>query len=128
MSLLEDVQVLAKRHKKELKKFRKIFSDGILAEAEKVFAANPEAKYISWTQYIPGFNDGDTCEFTITDAELGDSKNAFEEGDGYWFDSEINDVLQKYEELTRYAFGVDVRIIIKRGSGKLKVVEYDCGY
>lgn len=29
------------------------------------FVKHPEVKTISWTQYVPTFNDGDPCEFTL---------------------------------------------------------------
>jgi len=31
------------------------------------FEKNPQFKAISWTQYIPSFNDGDPCTFTISE-------------------------------------------------------------
>jgi hypothetical protein len=33
-----------------------------------VFDANPHIAQIKWSQYIPAFNDGEPCEFTVTDA------------------------------------------------------------
>ena len=34
------------------------------------FVACPEIKTIKWTQYIPSFNDGDACEFTLNGPEF----------------------------------------------------------
>lgn len=31
------------------------------------FKENPNVGYITWTQYTPYFNDGDTCEFGVYD-------------------------------------------------------------
>lgn len=48
--------------KKELhKKSEQAFFEG----AKKIFESCPDLKSVSWTQYTPYFNDGDTCEFSV---------------------------------------------------------------
>lgn len=39
--------------------------EDLLPELEEVFAKGVVA--IKWNQYVPGWNDGDACEFTIND-------------------------------------------------------------
>lgn len=34
---------------------------------KEIFDFIPEVTYVTWTQYTPYFNDGDTCEFRVGD-------------------------------------------------------------
>ena len=39
--------------------------DAIHAAFKELFAARPEVLAVTWKQYTPYFNDGDTCEFSV---------------------------------------------------------------
>lgn len=64
-----------------------------LKEVFKLFwEKNPEVKSISWTQYAPYFNDGDSCEFSVNevyfsntdDPEEVDEDSLFEDETSIW--------------------------------------------
>jgi hypothetical protein len=49
----------------------KTFSKEAFTEAlAPFFAANPRVDSVTWTQYTPYFNDGDTCYFRVNEAYL----------------------------------------------------------
>lgn len=81
MSKIIDLKNSAKELKSRLAKIQEEFS----AEAEKTFTAvtaelfkeYPELKSITWRQYTPYFNDGETPEFGVGDFFL----NGFDEYD-----------------------------------------------
>ncbi len=64
MSALSDIKAI----KAEIEKLRaeaKTKVEAIFKEAAlELFTVYPNLKRISWTQYTPYFNDGDTCEFS----------------------------------------------------------------
>lgn len=63
--------------KEELKEYENIKKE-LTAQGEQVLKVTlrrvlrtyPEIEAISWTQYTPGFNDGDACEFTVGSVEV----------------------------------------------------------
>jgi len=67
---------------------------------DEFFEQVPEVKYISWCQWVPGFNDGDPCVFRMGDFNfiLADSLNEDDEpitvndllGESYPFDNNSN--------------------------------------
>ena len=63
----EHLQTIIARHAE----VRKAASDLLQSEFKKVivmfFTHCPEVNVIKWTQLIPYFNDGDTCEFEVYD-------------------------------------------------------------
>lgn len=80
----------------------------VLKEAfAEFFVKHPKVKMITWTQYTPYFNDGDTCEFRTGDfwmlSEEGmrrwdeDGGHA-EEYDIIWGDEDIETPLTKEEK------------------------------
>lgn len=58
--LLEERQELNKRFQE---KAQELFKE----TTKEFFAKNPAITAITWTQYTPYFNDGDTCEFSVGD-------------------------------------------------------------
>jgi len=61
--LVEDID---KKEKDILKDSEKLIKNSF----KEFFNKNPEAAFISWTQYSPYFNDGDACTFGVYDPEL----------------------------------------------------------
>lgn len=115
----------------------------------KFFETYPEVKTIYWGQYIPGFNDGDPCEFTLTDINFTSAE--YEEVDGPYFGDETeNDEYFNFErskggseQLTKdmdsfreFLYSIedhlesafDSNAFVRLHRGGTEVEEYDCGY
>lgn len=129
MSIIEQMQEITARHEKEWEDFKPTYIQGIREAANKVFEENPQYNYIVWVQYIPSFNDGDACEFSIGDAEAYETEEDFEEYNGDWkVTREVANIVGASYTLAEMAFGVHVKIIIQRGVEEFKIEDYDCGY
>ena len=67
---------------------KKVFKEAF----EEIFEKYPAIETVSWTQYTPHFNDGDTCEFSVnTDVDIN--------GEGEW-DSDQTFPKKMYNELS----------------------------
>src|SRR6476661_3962783 len=71
---MTDVNVILKDYNKiiaEVLEIRKEATEKIKTSLnglfKEFFANTPEIIYITWDQYTPYFNDGDTCEFSVHD-------------------------------------------------------------
>ncbi len=76
-SLLADLDKVAEA-RKELEKMQKS-ALGTIKQTLKNLASLPGVEGFRWSQYVPGFNDGDACEFTLNDLEIrlsGETKQA----------------------------------------------------
>lgn len=58
---LVEISVEAKRRVKEEA------MKAMNAPFQAFFSSHPDVKAIEWTQYTPGFNDGDPCQFGVRD-------------------------------------------------------------
>lgn len=118
----------------------------MLPELEEIFAKGVLA--IKWHQYVPGWNDGDACEFTIGDVRITsnpavveawtedryfdeDYDEAYIERSSHHPDGEIGKIstpigLAAYEYATRAEFGDNVEIVITPEA--TYTFDYDCGY
>jgi hypothetical protein len=135
---------IAEKQKAILEETRGLFSGG----CKDIFIANPGLVSFSWTQYTPGFNDGDPCEFsTNTDYpavlfKIGDENVEFDENSGEGDPDEypehkeaivaaqtaVSEFLgifgdSEYEAI----FGDNVKVTVT-ADGKATINEYDCGY
>lgn len=45
----------------------KLFTSEVVEQATKLFENYPNIVAARWRQYTPSWNDGDSCEFTVTD-------------------------------------------------------------
>lgn len=67
MKLIETLKAAAEAREEALKaateKAREVVTPGL----KDFMETHPELVAISWTQYTPYFNDGDTCEFGVND-------------------------------------------------------------
>lgn len=124
-------------------------------ELEEAFIASPFQK-ATWTQYTPGFNDGDPCVFRVSDvytlhgydeSELDDFDPEGEDNGDWQYQTAIvskiysscdsketiaaraaiKDLLDGNEELLEATFGNDKRVTWTTGKG-FEVDDYDCGY
>lgn len=77
--------------KKELlKKSQDVFDKGIL----EIMNSCEDLKTISWTQYTPYFNDGDTCEFSV---QMDYLEVNGEESSGYDPSSELTPYIVEHQ-------------------------------
>lgn len=115
---------------------------------KKLFESHPNLIQFSWTQYAPGFNDGDPCEFSVhadfynelaVDTEDGDDEDFYdydlvysdkmktEEKDSLEASlSTLSEILQSLEDSLKTIFGSSHKITVTPKD--IKVEDYDCGY
>ena len=91
-----------------------------------IFENHPEIKEIKINTWIPGFNDGDPCEFSTNFSYP--TVNGMEDGDG---NDDLNEIVAEYleeidEPFAQMVFGTNVEIVITKDS--IRISEYDCGY
>lgn len=113
----------------------------LIAEFEKLPA--DKVNSIRWTQYTPGFNDGDPCEFSMgstyasldRDHDWSDDcdggENGFElaiSSSGGWNKENPFVPHNIPDDLYEIAFRDGVEVIWRRGATQLEVDSYDCGY
>src|SRR5215217_6345363 len=59
---------------KEIAELRKVYqskaSVAITEATKEFFEETPEVVKIFWNQWVPGFNDGEACEFTRGDIQI----------------------------------------------------------
>jgi hypothetical protein len=111
----------------------------------------PNVKAFRWAQWIPGFNDGDACEFTMGDVSFAFRDNGNVESDSddgfydpYYFDDlkakgllseeqekvldELAEAIVSLEGAAELAFGPDVQVTLDLDTMELEIEHYDCGY
>lgn len=125
-------------------------SEGI----SKIFEIYPEVSAVSWTQYTPGYNDGDVCENTIGEIyifkgnvseelvqEIANNPyypEEYDEEDELWKDVEIipysdasaksiNNFINTISDELEKIYDTNNSIVLSRDHGTV-VEEYDCGY
>lgn len=69
-----------------MKDARETARNAFMGELKKVFANHPELKVMTWTQYTPYFNDGDTCTFDVNSAHVSNYESVSPWGE--WDDEE----------------------------------------
>jgi hypothetical protein len=136
-----------------MKEARKQAQEAFLAELKDVFVRHSELKVIKWTQYTPGFNDGDPCYFTIgeTVASNYEAINHYGEWDedeaemeepadliAFSLDynvpkkfSDLNDIGKFINSTTgkdilEFMFGDNVTVVVTAAG--VDTEDYDCGY
>jgi hypothetical protein len=117
------------------------------------FTKHPEVKTISWTQYVPAFNDGDPCEFTMGEVTFAsvdwqefDSPHWADENEdeeklswsSYSSDKEFTSptlkadikdmehVILGSQGILESLYGADVWV--RMHANGVEVDEFDCGY
>lgn len=121
----------------------------LIAEFEKLDPSKVNS--VRWTQYTPGFNDGEPCMFGVRDMYYATSRDhnweedEDKEGDGRlpeadekklreWIKKGYHKANEPYwpheipKELFELAFGDGKAIIWRRGDKELIQKDYDCGY
>ena len=62
--IIEEVKIKQKEIALLKKELHKKSEEAFLAGAKEIFKSFPELESVSWSQYTPYFNDGDTCRFS----------------------------------------------------------------
>ena len=108
-------------------------ADLVTGRVVQFFNEHPEVEQIRWTQYIPGFNDGDPCLFSLGDVELKFvGEEEFSDFDWTETDTIKDKALEDAErilyfvmnyEVLEAAFGTDVELTFSR-DGSLSKEDY----
>lgn len=148
MSKLEGLRKLKEEYQKRIRE------DGEKALKEtfvELFDKYPELKSITWAQYTPYFNDGDTCTFSVREFDFGladDAPEDWKEAMGEYADSDYHygesiytarhtsipklkelavDVTQlgrdMPDDLLQYIFGDHCQVVVTRDG--MEVLEYE---
>lgn len=115
---LKDIHVSYEQAKNDYNNRIDRLSDLALEELKKriveLFESTPENSITSlyWVQYIPSFNDGDVCEFTVCDLnwECDEVDVSYDNP----IIEEISDFLQDNDDILEAMFGANVKITIHR--------------
>lgn len=95
-----------------------------------LFDSYPELKKFAFIGYVPGYNDGQACTFT-----LGTDYPEINEDESDDYSNEVNeqlsDIVTKYlnilpEKFYQSYFGSNFRVVVTREG--ITVEDYDCGY
>lgn len=122
------LQKLSASIQKARDQVRKAGGEAFYEEFKPLFEKYPEVETVSWTQYTPYFNDGDTCEFGVHEINVnGEDSWSLE-----YHKNPLHIAAKEFEKIHRSvdsdlflaAFGDHVEIIISR-DGKVAVDEYD---
>lgn len=70
MSNLDTLVGEVREFEKKRKAVSKTAVPIIKAELKAFLEAHPEVDALRWQQYVPGFNDGDPCTFSLCDLQL----------------------------------------------------------
>ncbi|MGN6110088.1 MAG: hypothetical protein ACTHU0_33590, partial [Kofleriaceae bacterium] len=113
--------------------------------AKKIAAALgalvPDGCVLTWTQYVPSFNDGEPCTFTVGEAyvesKAGSSAITLEHGNPARLEwagltrkawTDLRRAFREIpEEVLESAFGIGVLVVIESG-GNYRIDDYNCGY
>jgi hypothetical protein len=91
--MMNEIDVVINNATKELSvyrmKMRELSSATLQNVCDTFFNVFPEVKTIYWAQWIPGFNDGDPCVFSLGDINFSPAQWDAIEGP-YWGDPDYN--------------------------------------
>lgn len=115
---LKDIHVSYEQAKNDYNNRIDRLSDLALEELKRriveLFESTPENSITSlyWVQYIPSFNDGDVCEFTVCDLnwECDEVDVSYDNP----IIEEISDFLQNNDDILEAMFGANVKIAVHR--------------
>lgn len=144
MNKFQEAEKLKNKYRATL---RDITAEDVKGLFDEVFEKHPNFRAIGWKQYVPSFNDGEPCEFTmdtdfqvvindpekindnLTDEEIHDLRIR----DFGWpkLDPEMEkDICDAFNlisaDISETVFGSDVQIVITRS--KITANSYSCGY
>ena len=102
---------------------KKLGSEAFSEAYAPLFNQYPEVESVSWTQYTPYFNDGDSCTFSVRELRIN--------GEEEWDANESMEALFKIfkevhnqdNEIFLQCFGDHVEVTITR-DGNVDVSEY----
>lgn len=132
---LDFIQKLKETYKKELEKnTRDILREAAIWVMEK----HPELPYICWMQFTPNYNDGEPCEFSLTetqyysyrededfDEEECEKINALITKETLKSLRDFDGILDQLIDGLEETFGGDQKIKIYK-DGTIEVFSYEC--
>jgi hypothetical protein len=110
---------------------KKIQAEGMIAVKEflkEYFEKRPDVYGIKWTQYTPYFNDGEPCVFRLGGVSAFPTKEDFENGDRYDFESyneEPETSLSQIEDILEVIFGDHTEVSATRDEITTEEYEHD---
>lgn len=69
---------IAEAHSVYQEKLKELSQEKIQLACKDFFEKNPKVLAFAWTQYVPGFNDGDPCTFRVGELAVLYSRDALE--------------------------------------------------
>jgi hypothetical protein len=144
-TVMNNVESLISEHNQLKAKLGETLREKFSEIFKAFFEKHPVIKTVHWTQYIPGFNDGDECVFSLgelqfSETEFHDVSDPYgEEDEGDVSDmSDVSVDLEKdmrkietllnnnEEDILRDMFGVHVWV--RAHANGFDTQEYYCGY
>lgn len=114
--------------REELSKAQESAAKDIMGMLKELMKANPLLVGMRWHQYVPSFNDGDACEFSIAGPDFkfdesingaSLSKKADEDDEDYdsdegWVDEyEVEDFLKEKTDVLNFEKLADLKVAVK---------------
>jgi len=107
------------------KKIKQFGEQAVKAFFKEYFETHPEVYGVKWTQFVPFYNDGDACVFSLNSVYTFATKEAFEKADGSLYDDEGAEEcygveprtsLSEIEEMLESIFGEHAQVAVTRTS------------
>lgn len=147
-SSIQGIEALRQELDEKMNQLREQFKQDFSVIVNDFFAAVPRIKSLTWTQYTPYFNDGDTCTFRMHDIYFATDENEdFEsyredcEGDNFSSDSyslkdymdkeevalclKLENVIQSNEELMQEIYGDHVIVVVTANGAETQEYDHD---
>ncbi len=143
---IEELNNLGKEFEQAQRAFEQKAQNLLEAAFTEYFAKYPEVEALTWTQYTPYFNDGDSCEFSVGDIRIIKSEDSNERAEDEDDDDEdgecipwkpesrqpyqsdaadIESFLQRHEEVANAAYGDHSRVTVTRNGADVEEYNHD---
>lgn len=115
-----------KKLNEDKQKLRETIDEHVKKTFKFIFDNHPEINEIKINTWIPGFNDGEPCEFSTNFSYP--SINGNDDGDA---DENLQAIVAEYleeidEVFAQMIFGTNVEVVITKNT--ITISQYDCGY
>lgn len=142
------IETLVTEYNKTKKEFISKSQDVMKLAFKEFFEANPDINQVAWTQYTPYFNDGDVCEFGVSDiyftlakdeVDLGEADYLGDEDTHYSecssgpdvkkharaFKTFTDEIRQLPEDIYLNTFGDHVKVVANKDGFDVQEYEHD---
>jgi len=116
--LNETARAAEKEYRTKIETLAEITKTILENDIQKLLKENEELSSFRWIQYVPSFNDGDECSFTISCEgwDYSCSYDDFEKKPYYQKCKEIENFITEHYDLMREAYDCYVDITITKDS------------